>query len=327
MFHFLLLVGSIVLFLLLFIKTYWKLQLVVNSDQIGSLSHQKFFSNSRKEYNLRVEEGMRIFSKKRIVICGMLRNVGTGISKIIKKVERLGNQFLDYAVLIVENDSKDDTREKLLEWSKNNPKVTILGCGYNADVCSIDIAKEETTEHNVTKKRIQKMAFLRNIYLDEVKKSYSDFDYMLVWDLDIIGTLYTDGVANSLSYLEGEKNIPNADVICAYGSRCFNNTCIYYDTYAHKSLNFTQSDWEKRIENVKLIGEPPEEVKSCFSGFSIYKTNSILSQDIFYDTNIDIECEHTLLHEKMRKNGSRIFMNPSMLYLVLSNEYTDQIKK
>lgn len=323
--HLLVVIVAFALFIFLFVNEYWKVQLIVNIDQIGTNAHSKFYSSDSDRMSIfreRVGEGEQLIKDKRVVICGMVRNVERNVSKIIKKVERLGKKFQDYAVLVVENDSKDRTRELLLEWVNKNPKVTILGCGINAKSCSIDIAKDETTEHSVTRSRIEKMAFLRNIYLDEIKNFYYDWDLAIIWDLDIVGTVYFEGILNTLSYM---KNIP---VMCAYGSRCFGDKCIYYDTYAHKDISPSPledtvgKDNSVRLNNVHLIGDFPIEVKSCFSGFTIYKIPFLLHENIFYDTNQEIECEHTLLHQKIKDTfDAHIYMNPSMLHLVLNNDY------
>ena len=45
-----------------------------------------------------------------------------------KQAETVGGLFADYAILVVENDSQDGTRAKLLEWAKENRRVRVLGC-------------------------------------------------------------------------------------------------------------------------------------------------------------------------------------------------------
>ena len=82
-------------------------------------------------------QGKRIAAEKGIIFTGLLRDAGKAIPAIRKKVEQVGSKFKNYRVLLVENNSKDGTREKLLQWAKENPRVTILGCGVNVEECSI----------------------------------------------------------------------------------------------------------------------------------------------------------------------------------------------
>ena len=326
--HRVLLVIVVVFFVALFIRVYWKIQYIVNRDQLGTFTHSKFLraSLTHDKYLRDTSHGRKIMNNSTVVICGLVRNVSMSIGKIIKKVEKLGENFKDYRVLIVENDSKDDTRKKLLKWRDSNPRVVILGCGYNKNECSIDIAAKETTSHECSQNRIEKMAHLRNIYVAEVKKRYNNYDFMIVWDLDIIGTVYTDGVAHSIGFLANDEK---RKVVCAYGSRCIGDTCLYYDTYAHQDIDQEPSKAvTTRLENIKLIGDPPVQVFSCFSGFSIYKIGALMNPNVYYDTNQNIDCEHVVFHKKIRENNytrqgdsATIYMNPSMLHLVLNNDY------
>ena len=127
----------------------------------------------------------------------MIRDVAGRVPLIREKVERLGEAFADYVVLIVENDSKDGTRRLLLEWAARNPKVKVLGCHsvgggrgdggevVPAESCSVPSAPK-TDGHSVDRPRIEKMVKLRNVYLDEIKRKYSSWNFAAMWDLDPI---------------------------------------------------------------------------------------------------------------------------------------------
>jgi hypothetical protein len=66
-------------------------------------------------------------------------------------------------------------------------------------------------------------------------------------------------------------------------------------------------------------GDEPFEVDSCFSGFAIYRTSSLLDPSVRYDMSgpDNIECEHVRLNTKIK--GKKI-VNPSMINFVLLNE-------
>ena len=47
----------------------------------------------------------------KIVICGAARNVGSFLPAIKENIQKIGNLFLEYAIVIVESDSQDNTVE------------------------------------------------------------------------------------------------------------------------------------------------------------------------------------------------------------------------
>jgi glycosyltransferase involved in cell wall biosynthesis len=97
----------------------------------------------------------------------LARDIESRLLKNIHVIEEIGSLFNDYNVLIVENDSSDNTRNICLDWSNQNKRVKVLGCGgYNLDVCNLNMKK--TLNHSVNFYRMEKMAKLRNIYLDEI---------------------------------------------------------------------------------------------------------------------------------------------------------------
>ena len=143
----------------------------------------------------RVDAGFKAMKEMKVVITGLIRNGAKHISRIRKQTEQLGSHFQDYRILIVENDSTDNTRQQLLAWHDANLRVDVLGCGVNVNECIMKLPK--TVDHEADRPRIVKMANLRNIYLDHVMNEYSSFDYLIVIDLDLVGTCYIDGIASS----------------------------------------------------------------------------------------------------------------------------------
>lgn len=264
--------------------------------------------------------GYEVASQSSAVFCIMLRDVEERIPSIIQRAERTGKMFKKAAFLVVENDSSDRTRELLLKWKERNPNVTVLGCGVNAPgKCEMKMMR--TIGHDVNPSRIQKMVDLRNIYLDYVKSHFSDYDFCCMWDLDIIGSLYIDGVAHTLGEM---SKSPNINVVCANGLNKL-GVVTYYDGYAHlekgddfhvdnKVSHAVKTKWNVQHQR----GERLHPVTSCFSGFAIYKISSLLPKNVRYDMSPDgsLECEHVRLHKKM----SGVYMNPNMIHFVLIND-------
>lgn len=313
----------LILIIILILKYYWKIQLLFNSSGVSLYTPESFkIPDDLKDVHKRnVKNGFDIAKNKKVVFAVLLRDKEERIPEIIKKVERMGNLFNAYAVLIVENDSSDNTRDALLQWSKKNNRVTILGCGYNVKRCSVPMATKKTEGHSIDRARIDKMSILRNIYLDEIAKNYSNYDYTIVWDLDVIGSVYLDGVAHSINYLDKNKN---TDLVCAYGIYNYGVFTLYYDTYGHlakgeKSSHIdmkTPHDIRTGLWEVKYNrGDDPVEVDSCFSGFSIYQTSSILDARHEISPKNNIECEHVVLNRKLKRK----VMNPSMINVILEN--------
>jgi hypothetical protein len=317
------LVG-LMLFIFIFWKYYWKAQLLFNRSSMSLYTPSSFQISSGTEHEIDMREiaGASHAKNSRVVIISMLRDAEKRMPLIKQKVEAIGNLFRKYHVLIVENDSTDKTRDLLLQWTKQNPSITILGCGHNAATCKLSF--EKTEGHGVDRNRIEKMTKLRNIYLEELKKNYSDCDYAIIADFDIIGTTYLDGIANTMSHFEEDVNL---SAICAYGIYEWAFMNIYYDTYAHQDVGEgdfhidlkTAHDIRKGLSIKHSRGEPLVDVKSCFSGFTIYRVAALLPANVKYDMSSEenLECEHSRMHKYIK---GRIAMNPSMINLVLRNE-------
>jgi len=307
-------------------KTYWKLQLMYNSSVLSFYTPDTFPMINKELVEDMVTRGKVHASNSKIIITSLLRDVEERIPEIKKKVERVGNMFQDYRVFIVENDSTDHTRELLLGWTAQNPKVTILGCGYNSSECSLP-KSPKTNGHHVDRPRIEKMTRLRNIYLDEIKHQHSPddgWDYVVMWDLDMLGSVYLDGIQHTMRVMQTN---PDINVVCAYGIYRWGSLILFYDTYAllHPGEDFhidmkTIHDIRKGWWEVKHSrGDSPFDVDSCFSGFAIYKTDALLSDDVFYDMSPEgnLECEHVRLNKKIK---GRKVVNPSMINYVLLND-------
>ena len=319
----------LVIFVLMVWTYYWKLQLMYNSSSVSLYTPDSFPISNLPEHQSVTNLGFGYARTQRLVIAGLVRNVKSKLPEIEKRAEKLGALFRDYRILIVENDSTDGTREYLLRWAKRNPRVTVLGCGRNSQKCALNI--KATEGHSVYRSRIEKMAYLRNIYLQEVKERYTDFDYLAVWDMDIVGSVYLDGVANTMGHFLKD---PKIGAMCAYGIYQWGPLKLYYDTYAtlEEGDNFhinskTFHDIQKGLGMQYQRGELPVKMISCFSGFTIYRVHSVLPRKVYYDTNPvedpsgNLECEHVRLHKKMTTNGGhQIKMNPSMIHLVILND-------
>lgn len=315
---------SLIVLVVILVKFYWRFQMMYNSSILSFYTPDSFPLSNKSSYDKILDQGETVIKNKTVVITALVRDVEKRMPEIKKKAERVGKLFKDYRILIVENDSKDLTRAKLLEWASQNPKVIILGCGYNAEVCNLP-KMPKTDGHHVDRARIEKMTTLRNIYLDEIKRNFTrGWDYVVMWDLDMLGSVYLDGITHTIGYLDQS---PEVNVVCAYGIYRWGALILFYDTYAllHPGENFhidmksihdiRKGWWEARYQR----GDPVFDVDSCFSGFAIYRLQPLLDNDVEYDMSGpgNLECEHVRLNKKIR---GRKVVNPSMLNFVLLND-------
>ena len=272
--------------------------------------------------------GAQIASSNGIVICGLVRDAEDSIPRIIRQVEDLGRLFREYRVFILENDSEDRTREKLLEWAKHNENVTVLGCGVNQEMCRLDLAKTE--RQKIYPSRMKKMAMLREELREAVQSLHDQnadferivgrprFPFTAMWDFDLEGVLYHDGIMSSLLALENTSYTG----ICANGIRPLLGGHLYYDTLAHRESTEPLDIRMKAAHDLRIgLGGFSESdgivpVSSCFGGFALYNTKAFVDATYLSLRSDPLECEHTTLS---RSDSIKTAVNAKMRHLVLHN--------
>jgi len=277
----------------------------------------------------RIEYGRKHFSQSRVIITGLLRDRESHIPRLKEQLSAITKLFADYAIVIVENDSKDGTRRELINWAKTDSHIHIIGCENQTNSiqsCNLSLPATRIQFHPETK-RIEKMVRLRNIYLNYIENHVllKQFDYTIIEDLDLTSYTYIDGLFTTGFYLYNNSNI---DAICSNGiyyNRVLGNAFsyeTYFDPYAHKdkdnqnwSMSYNDlwsSVFRKYSCNDNLIP-----VQSCFSGRSIYRLNSIKGKRYrtYLDQNKEAVCEHVGLHETLNK----MYLNSEMIFYVIEN--------
>jgi glycosyltransferase involved in cell wall biosynthesis len=255
-----------------------------------------------------VLKGKTIASNKKIVFCGLCRNIEKMIGKNIQLLELLGRQFDDFKIILFENDSEDQTRQIIKSYSETIPNLILLDCGPDNPNC---IFKEKKMYEigALSNTRIQKMAYFRNEYLKYIKKNLSNYDYVMMMDMDIEGYFNMDGFFEVLAkedwdamFINGRIDYMLSSVM--YDSLAYVRSNCQYDEYLaekQNNLGFIQ----KTIKN--LLETPEKEkwipVKSAFNGCGIYKMETILSSDF---SNI-YSCEWIDFHKKASDQGRNKF--------------------
>jgi len=105
-------------------------------------------------------------NQAKVLICGVCKDVEGRIKHSIENIEKLGNQFKDYAVIIYENNSSDRTPAILSEWAKNNNHVFFMS--------------DTIPSNQIPQLRMERIARARNIILVQAKRSkYKDYPYLI----------------------------------------------------------------------------------------------------------------------------------------------------
>lgn len=255
-------------------------------------------------------ENCKDIKKYKVVMLGCCKDVANYLHKNLMILELLGDQFLDYRMVIYENDSSDITRQILMEYKNERFK-----CIFENDI--------------KIKERTERLAYIRNILLDNYYQIQETFhaEYMMMIDLD--DRLFSGKIINSISSCFG-FDVNQWDVLTG------NQSKIYYDIYALRIKNMIEYDFLVEILKIKKkisdkrrrklthrilnrFNYPPMPpsylvpVESAFGAVSIYKSSSIKdAKYIGMNGNIPI-CEHVPFNKTIRNNGGKIFINSRML--------------
>ena len=253
-----------------------------------------------------------------IAICGLARDCAHKLSANIKFIEELRTYFKFLQVVVVENNSHDNTRAILDNWSVGSSNVIILQ-GTARSTLSISDQSNSKVNPYYSFKRISYLATLRNQYLDYIKSDGRAYDYILVLDFDV-DKISLSGVLNSFEQRD------SWDVACAYGYSISPRLQErIHDTYAMVLLgDENKPQQEKPIKqlqrDVRLnkISGSLFSVYSAFGGLSIYKDG--LLEGINYlalkndDPRVEVRCEHfSICHQLQQRGLTRVMINPRML--------------
>jgi hypothetical protein len=275
-----------------------------------------FSNNLINKYTKQVNNFTETTKKKNILIIGLIRDNERSIINLENYINFIKEYFNDYNVIILENDSKDNTRKNIIDWSQRDEKIKLIPDNYFQQFKNI---LKHKTGHSTDQRRIRKMSILRNILLQYIREFYnSDYwNYLILIDFDIIGYLYIDGIIQSIGYLETR----DANVITANGIRYKGEgkKMIYYDNFAFLNMKNNIENKKrpnnKHIYNNIKITQDLLRVKSAFGGAAIYKMNKILDNNFTYDyckKNGKIACEHSYFNSKINK----IYLNPFLVFTI-----------
>jgi hypothetical protein len=217
-----------------------------------------------------------------IIICGVVKNIGNKLKPNIDHAINTGKYFLNYKIVIYENNSTDNTKDILKLYSSNK----------NVKIISEDIDGIQLRENNklwayteITGSshpcRSEHISNARNKLIDEINKpEYDIYNYLIIIDLDSNGW-EINGILDSFNRKD------NWDVI-------FGNSTPHYDYCALRTDFF--------LFGPEIIGEPfwnlPNynftsneliPVYSAFNGIGIYKKNIFRKYKYYFAVNEDLK--------------------------------------
>ncbi len=246
------------------------------------------------------------------VFVGCARSCARYLDGVLANIEALGSTYDAFEVIIVENDSVDDTRRRLQEFANSRGNVRLI------DADGLDQAHP---------RRGDRLAVARNLYLDALQDNrYSDCDDLVVLDFDDVNCRPIDkqSFAAAREWLWQE---PNRRGVFA------NSTPFYYDLWALRHPTWCPDDCWGRVRKaqsrigldeavrrfvadrqIAIAAETaPIMVDSAFGGLGIYRREATLDgRYVGLDPNDEEVCDHVSFNAAVRGADGVLAIYPAL---------------
>lgn len=251
-------------------------------------------------------KGRKAIKDTSILIGGVTRNCAGTLRDTLDTLENATAGFRSRAVYIVESDSDDQTVHELEQLSKEG-RLRYESHGRLADTMP---------------QRTERIAYCRNRLLEFVKASGTEFDFVMLADMDGLNTSVTRAGVE-----DGWFRAVDWDVITA------NQLEGHYDVWALRHRHWMPEDcWRSVGELERYFGvtgsreiavhsrqatlqlsAPLLSVDSAFGGLAIYRREAFVSGHYTGMEHGWPICEHVPFHRMLRDNGYYIFINPQLI--------------
>jgi len=294
---------SILIFLILFYVFYKRNAMSSNMAimlilLVISLIYIVYMFANRKYNPHHIAKGKEFAKNKKVIMATCLRDAQCSIDSIELLYIKFCNIFKEVKVVVLENNSKDKTRARLLELKKNKiPNMDLIGCGIDQDSCTL---KLNSVRKGWSPDRTRRMAKIRNILLDHIKSIQKDYDFCFMFDDVEIEEFENEGIYDTMYHFENDKTI---DAI-ASNTYLMNHDAYnkIYDPFAFKPIKGNRlSCWFFHFNKNGLI-----KVKSAYNGFMFYRLP--FSDEIKYDENTNT-CEHIDFNEQL----NNVYLNQNFV--------------
>jgi hypothetical protein len=251
-----------------------------------------------------------IFEKK-LAVVALARDCEKSLRNNIPKIENLRNYFENSIVIVVENDSKDETKSILFNWAKTAKNVIVISNDYNTK--TIPDKSVNSPFPGFSKYRIEKLSMYRNIYIDYLRENNVKADYMLEIDIDV-DDFSIEGIVDSI-----EKAPPNWTALFANGVKYISFfkkiPLYYYDGYPlvmdfddERGVSLTLKEIQKAkylLSRCLRVNEYAGCI-SAFGGIGIYKYEYIKCERFHVMINtrskvIESLCDHVSINYPLYK--------------------------
>ena len=266
----------------------------------------------------------------RALITGCGQTCAEALPAVLHNIERLRGLCSDSRVLLLENDSTDQTADLIRAYGRSHSGVHALGFpGLNTRIPIKTV----------------RLAHLRNTALEWLRCNggWSSIDWLVVLDLDEVNAAPWDLAQLTQALLWWQRQ-PQAAGLFA------NQSGPYYDLWALRHATRCPDDvWEamlhlhgqqpelsdtKLLEQVYLPrqfslapGSAPLEVDSAFGGLAIYQSDWLARAEPCYVGERALAwhgtagqrwlrwqcCEHVALHQQLRNSGGRLWIHPGLV--------------
>lgn len=236
--------------------------------------------------------------QQRVVICGLARNIADVLPATIERIDALAGRFDDCRVVVYENDSVDATRSLLFQWQTRDSRVHLVAEDRQDPVNPVARCLQ----------RASRMAAYRNRCLDEIRRRWSDFDAVIVVDLDLRNGFSVKGIANTFGH-DGWDFVGSNGVILKR-IRATLDVPVQYDAWAFRRHGDFTALSTAAVNAMRFrVGDPLVPVASCFGGLGVYRMPAFLSSR--YDGS---DSEHVPFHRGLLEAGfTGLFLNPSQV--------------
>jgi hypothetical protein len=251
------------------------------------------------DYRDKAAAGRRLAKDATVAFVAICRNAMPWLPRTLALVEETGAMFREWSAFVYENDSADDTKEVLAAWQNGQQRHASLNTNGRPH---LNLTTAPVRTHALAEYRTACQWFVRN---GEAP------DYVIVFDADPWGGFSVDGVANSIAWLDADRDL--------YGLAAYSwgewgppvspkPIAVHYDAFAARLNHWRQRDQQWFFHWHPPVGSTPVRFNSAFGQLAIYRGDAYLAGTYGGD-----DCEHVVFHSSIAAATQKRFaLNPSM---------------
>ena len=248
--------------------------------------------------------------QQKVCFVGMARDIAGVLPFTLARLESLGGRFAEWSAVVVENDSKDTTKDILHRWEDEHSGRVIADCR--------DLGREHF--HGFERARVERYAEYRTRYRDIAHDHFGDVDVVIAVDLDPWGGWSEDGVINGIGWMESMPKAGGMASVSLYeqllesaDDKPAGKMLCHYDHWAYRGPGWRHR-WERHFALwLPPVGSPPIVCNSAFGALCIYRADPFFAHA---PASVDGDIEHVGMHRAMADAGWEFYLNPSQRTLM-----------